>query len=200
MTSVSITSMPGIDRGRSASVAGSVAGLVQARDLDDELHVCDASASRRSITPSQVIVRARARSRPRPVRRPGARSAARAAIASPSASGSGAVTRPFTPSTTNSVGPARVGRRDDRLAGEKRLERDVAVVLVVRRKDYAECARVQLDELVVVHFAEKLDASREAQRAARALRAPSARVPVPATSATGRPARAPSRESPGRRA
>ena len=69
------------------------------------------------------------------------------------------------------VRSAGVGRRHDRLAGQKRLERDVAVVLVVRRKDYSERAAVELDDLVVGDRAQESDAVGQARASRRALRA-----------------------------
>ena len=46
-------------------------------------------------------------------------------------------------------------RGDDRLARQERLERDVAEVLVERRIDDRQRARVELDQLVVVDVAEE---------------------------------------------
>ena len=58
MISTSTTSMPGIARGMAASVAGSVSALVQARDLDDELH-----ATRRTVAHALRSPRLPARTR-----------------------------------------------------------------------------------------------------------------------------------------
>ena len=46
--------------------------------------------------------------------------------------------------------PAGVGRGDDRLPREKRLERDVAVVLVERAVDHGERTSIEVDERLFV--------------------------------------------------
>src|SRR6266508_5434393 len=56
----------------------------------------------------------------------------------------------------------RVGRRDDGLAREKGLERDVAIVLIERRKHDGARACVQLDQRLFVDAAGEDDAIRNA--------------------------------------
>ena len=68
------------------------------------------------------------------------------------------------------VRSARVGAGDDRLAREKRLERDVAEVLVVGRIDHRQRPRVELDERIVLDAAEERDAIRHAGRVRRRAR------------------------------
>ena len=109
-------------------------GLVQARDLDDELHrVAIADQPLDDACPRDRCGRARTPRRPRRGalrdRRRGGR------CASPSGFGSGVGDAAVHAVDHELVRAARVGRRDDRLVREKRLERDVAVVLVERRKD-----------------------------------------------------------------
>src|SRR5215472_15632103 len=54
-----------------------------------------------------------------------------------------------------------VSRRHDGLVREEAFDRDVAVVLVIRGKDYPERAGIQTDEIVVVDLAEEAHARRE---------------------------------------
>ena len=131
---------------RAAWPAASAASLRHG-NLDDELlHV--SPRSRLSMTPSQVMRRAPRRSRRRPMRRRAPRdrrAAGRSRRRSPRRRAR--TTKPFTPSTTNSFGPPESVAVITGLRAEKRLERDVAEVLVERRIDDAERARVELDQL-----------------------------------------------------
>ena len=140
--------------------------LVEARDLDDQFHRTPSqlwrilrpylaiSRTSFSITPSQVMRRAR-RTRRRPSRPRARRSPASPLIAAASASGVRRADEPVDAVDDELVRAARVGARDDRLAREKRLERDVAEVLVVRRIEHRQRAGVELDQLVVVDAAEE---------------------------------------------
>ena len=136
MTSISMTSMPGIARADRQRRRQRLR-LVQARDLDDQLHRGHAGPPELiDDAPSQSTVRMRAgRSRPRRARRRARRSRVQRAIAAPTASGSGATMAPLTPSTTNSVGPPESVAVITGLRGQERLERDVAEILVERRID-----------------------------------------------------------------
>ena len=138
--------------------------LVQARDLDDQLlHACWApSPTNRSTTPSQVTRRARVQAGVAERGGPGAvvvelvhrrGDRLRRRLADPAVD---AVLDELEHAT-------RVVRRDDRLGRQEGLERHVAVVLVVRRVDDRQRARVELDEPVVVHGAEEVDAIGDAR-------------------------------------
>ena len=59
----------------------------------------------------------------------------------------------MTPSSTNSSGPPASVVVTTGFRGEERLERHVAVILVVGREDDGERARVQIDQLPVVDAA-----------------------------------------------
>ena len=74
-----------------------------------------------------------------------ARSAARRLIAAATASGAGAQTKPLTPSSTNSERPAGIEGGDDRLPRQKRLERDVAEVLVEGRVQHRQRVPIQIE-------------------------------------------------------
>ena len=87
-----------------------------------------------------------------------------------SSSGSGAHDEPVDAVDDELVRAAGVGTRHDRLAGEERLERDVAEVLVERRIDHRQRPGVQPDQFVVADAAEKRDAIGDAGLFGGALR------------------------------
>ena len=87
------------------------------------------------------------------------------------------------------------------LCDKKRFERHVAVVLIVRRKDYPERARVQLDDLIVARFAHESHPVGDAERlGGQGLERLRLRARAGDDELDGREAYAPSPESPDRRA
>ncbi len=147
--------MPGICRGRSRSVAGSVAASFRqgiwiisffietwpgrrTPDLDQFLdHPVPRDQSR---TLEARITQTAAAC---------ARSAASRLTAAASASGQGSVTMPFDAVFDELQRAAGIGRRDHRLARQKRFERDVPVVFVEWTIDHRERTRIQIDQAPV---------------------------------------------------
>ena len=146
MTRTSIVSMPGMCRGRSRSVAGSVLGLVQAGNLDDQLFHCADQFLDDAVPgdqPRALVAGVAQTRRQRPIGgepihgrrqrfRRGSHDEAVHAVLDELERAAG------------------IGRRDHGLAREKRLERDVAVVFVERAVNDGERAFVQIDERLLV--------------------------------------------------